>query len=301
MVKLSALQFCSQPDVNQNIEKISSLLSGLLDDKTSQQATTETQLLPKVKQHIVVLPECCLFFGGKDSEQLALAKQTEQSQHLVKSLSALAKQYQITLVAGTIPLLSDDGTKFTNSSCVFSPDGTLLGRYNKIHLFDVNVNDSEKQYLESKVTEAGRSVEVVSLAENKAETATMTIGLSVCYDLRFASLFRALRTKGATVITVPSAFTRVTGKAHWQALLQARAIENQVYIVAAGQEGIHANGRETWGHSMIINPWGEIITCIETGEGFISAQYEQKEINRIRADIPVHEHNKFTVELTKYE
>ena len=281
MVRLSAIQLCSVPNVDENLKNITRHLVALCS-------------LFQEQEHIVVLPECCLFFGGKDSEQLELAKATAQSQLLVSQLSALAKKFSITLVAGTIPLLSRCGEKFTNTSCVFSPSGELLVQYDKIHLFDVNVNDSEKHYLESKYTQAGQSTELV-------KRQNITIGLSVCYDVRFASLYRNLTARGATIITVPSAFTRVTGKAHWQALLQARAIENQVYIIASAQEGIHENGRETWGHSMIISPWGDILACKETGEGFITSSYSQEEINRVRTAMPVHEHNKFTVELNKYE
>ena len=279
MVKLSAIQLCSVPNVEENLKVITEQLSLLCDPDITQD-----------NEHIVVLPECCLFFGGKDSEQLTLAKQTQQSNQLVKALAQLAQQFEITLIAGTIPLLSSSGDKFTNASCVFSPQGELIGQYNKIHLFDVNVNDNEKNYLESKYTQAGTSVENVKCGP-------VNIGLSVCYDVRFAQLYRQLSVQGATIIVVPSAFTRVTGKAHWQALLQARAIENQVYIVAAAQEGVHLNGRETWGHSMIISPWGEILACKPSGEGFISSEYRQEEINQVRAAIPVHEHNKFTVEL----
>ena len=277
MVKLSAIQLCSAPSVSENLAKIAKQLTLLGQDSN-------------VSSHIVVLPECCLFFGGKDAEQLTLAKKTSQSNQLILSLAELAQQFNITLVAGTIPLLAKCGEKFTNTSCVFSPNGELLGQYDKIHLFDVKVNDHEKVYLESKYNQAGQSVEVV-------KQQNITIGLSVCYDIRFAGLYRQLSIDGATVITVPSAFTRVTGKAHWQTLLQARAIENQLYIIAAAQEGIHANGRETWGHSMIISPWGEILALKESGEGFISSQYHPEEINRVRTAIPVHEHNKFTVEL----
>ena len=113
------------------------------------------------------------------------------------------------------------------------------------------------------------------------------IGLSVCFDVRFPLLYQKLSELGADIITVPSAFTRVTGRAHWQTLLQARAIENQVYIVAAGQEGVHANGRETWGHSMIISPWGEILACLEQGEGIVTSDYIPLEIQRIRTSMPL--------------
>jgi predicted amidohydrolase len=282
-IQLSAIQLCSTPNVNENLKAISHQLSLLNDSHTN-----------KTSQHIVVLPECCLFFGGKDAEQLTLAQETQQSQLLVESLATLAKTYQVILIAGTIPLLAPCGTKFTNTSCTFSPEGELLGQYDKIHLFDVDVNDNEKQYRESTYTQAGSATKVI-------EAAGVNIGLSICFDLRFAGLYQQLRDKGADIITVPSAFTRVTGKAHWQALLQARAIENQVYIIAAAQEGVHQNGRETWGHSMIISPWGEILSCLESGVGFVSAECNPKEINRIRTSMPVQKRNQFTVELTVHK
>jgi len=278
MASISAIQLTSRPCVEENLEEISRQLSSLTVSDT----------------HTVVLPECCLFFGGKDAEQLSLAKTSHQSDELRTSLANLAKSYGIYLVAGSIPLYQPKSDKFTNTCCVFSPQGKQLGRYDKIHLFDVNVEDSEKHYRESRYTQAGNKTSVVNIGELK-------LGLSICYDLRFPELFRDLRQSGADIITVPSAFTKVTGKAHWQALLQARAIENQVYIVAAGQEGIHANGRETWGHSMIINPWGEIISSLAQGQGTISAEISPAEIRKIRSAIPVAEHNQFITKLKSYE
>ena len=267
MVKLSAIQLSSAANVEANLAKIAELLSKI----TAAQDDT---------QHLVVLPECCLYFGSKDSEQLDLAKTTAAGNDLRLALAELAKKFGVYLVAGTIPLLAPSSTKFTNSSCVFNPDGELIGQYDKIHLFDVNVSDSTKSYCESRFTQAGKEISVVN-------TDFANIGLSVCFDLRFPNLFQQLSIAGADIITVPSAFTKVTGKAHWQTLLQARAIENQVYIVAAGQEGVHENGRETWGHSMIINPWGEIENSIETGEGYISVEYQKQEITRIRQNMPL--------------
>ena len=288
MVKLSAIQLCSVPDVEQNLATIKRELTALCLEAIADEDFNN------VDEHIVVLPECCLFFGGQEEQQLTLAKNTAATDDLLIALSALACQFNITLIAGTIPLLTPCGEKFTNSCCVFSAQGQLIGRYDKIHLFDVKLNDSKKNYLESTYTQAGQSVELVKQQD-------CNIGLSVCYDVRFPALYRELTTQGATIITVPSAFTRVTGKAHWQALLQARAIENQIYIIAAGQEGVHANGRETWGHSMIISPWGDILALKETGEGYISSPYHPEKINRVRSAMPVNEHNKFTVELKSYE
>jgi predicted amidohydrolase len=281
MVKLSAIQLCSVPDIGENFRTI---------DRYLETLTTESS---HDDEHIVVLPECCLFFGSKDQQQLGLAKESDQLAYqnlfvstLQEQLSRLAKRYSVNLVAGSIPLLSTDGDKFTNSCCVFSSEGELLAQYDKIHLFDVDVQDSEKQYRESRYTQCGN--EVVS-----ATAAGIKIGLSICYDLRFPELYRSLTTLGADIITVPSAFTAVTGKVHWQALLQARAIENQVYIIAAGQQGVHENGRETWGHSMIISPWGEILACLEEGGGCISADFSQEALQKVRKAIPVSEHNQF--------
>jgi len=273
MVKLSAIQLNSKTSVEQNLQAI------------AKQLATLTQTIASEYEHVVVLPECCLFFGANDKVQLQLAKSTQikQSQMISElqiALAQLAKKYNVTLIAGTIPILSEDNEKFTNSSCAFNSNGELIGRYDKIHLFDVNVADSEKNYCESRFTQAGKSPCIV-------KTSVATIGLTVCFDVRFPLLYQKLTTLGADIITVPSAFTRVTGKAHWQTLLQARAIENQVYIIAAGQEGVHENGRETWGHSMIISPWGEILTGIESGEGIISCDYNPEEVKRIRASMPL--------------
>ncbi len=272
MLKLTAIQLCSSPDVEDNLVAINRQLSLLVDS-----CQYNAQM---VTQHLVVLPECCLFFGGRDSEQLDLAKQSEKNNNLVTALATMAKQFNVYLIAGTVPLLNEAGDKFTNSCCVFDPQGKLLTTYDKIHLFDVVVADSEKNYCESRYTQAGDKLRVVN-------TGLANIGLTVCFDLRFPLLFQKLSKLGADIITIPSAFTRVTGKAHWQTLLQARAIENQVYIIAAGQEGIHANGRETWGHSMIISPWGEVLECLAYGEGYISVDYQPKEVTRIRQSMPL--------------
>ena len=248
----------------------------------------------------MVLPECCLFFGGSEKDQLNLAKKNNKDNFAADALAALAKKYQLYLVAGSIPILlpdeeqETDNERFTNSSLVFSPNGELIQRYDKIHLFDAKVTDGQKQYLESTHTQAGKKLSV-------AETKSTHIGLSICYDLRFPELYRQLRTLGADIITVPSAFTATTGKAHWQALLQARAIENQVYVIAAGQQGTHENKRETWGHSMIISPWGEIKACAPDGEGIITITYSPEELAKVREAMPVMNHNKFTSKLTPYE
>lgn len=279
-MQLCAIQMCSSTNITENLADIEKQLTTLQQDQ----------------QQLVVLPECCLFFGGKDKAQLTLAEaEAEQkSDSLQSHLSALAHRFNIFLVAGSIPVLSKSVGKFTNTSIVFSPTGEKLGCYDKLHLFDVAVEDNEKSYCESRYALAGDHISVVDIAKTK-------LGLSICYDLRFPELFRQLTQQGAKIITVPSAFTRVTGAAHWQTLLQARAIENQVYIIAAGQEGVHLNGRETWGHSVIISPWGEVLAQLDTGKGIICADYNEQELLKVRAAMPVAAHNRFNNELMSYE
>lgn len=285
MIILSAIQLNSKANVEQNLVTITQQLQTLVANPVSTQGDNNGTINKDCSdnnkvEHIVVLPECCLFFGSNDTAQLTLAKNTFKNNELQQRLSSLAKRFNVTLIAGTIPLLTEDGNKFTNTSCAFNANGELIGRYDKIHLFDVNVEDNEKNYCESRFTQAGKKTCMVN-------TTSAKIGLSVCFDVRFPMLFQQLTKMGADIITVPSAFTRVTGKAHWQTLLQARAIENQVYIIAAGQEGVHENGRETWGHSMIISPWGEILACLGEGEGIISCEFNPKEIKRIRTSMPL--------------
>lgn len=290
MIKLSAIQLNSTTNVEHNLAVITQQLEKLVLNPVStlgvnnatinEESINSDSITNERIKHIVVLPECCLFFGAKDTDQLSLAKNTQKNNDLQRALSALAKQFNVTFIGGTIPLLTADGNKFTNSSCAFNTKGELIGRYDKIHLFDVNVADNEKNYCESRLTQAGATPCIV-------DTSFAKIGLTVCFDVRFPSLFQKLTAMGADIITVPSAFTRVTGKAHWQTLLQARAIENQVYIIAAGQEGVHENGRETWGHSMIISPWGEVLASLEEGEGIISSEFSPTEIKRIRTSMPL--------------
>ena len=276
MARLSAIQMKSVPNVEDNLIAIEAQLADL----------------PHSDEHLVLLPECCLYFGGKDKEQLLLSQDHEKSELMYRSLADLAEKYQVDLIAGSIPISSKDASsdRFTNTSIAFSKQGKELARYSKIHLFDVEVNDGEKNYSESRYTEPGETVVNVDVGY-------ANVGLSVCYDIRFPELYRQLRTRGADIITVPAAFTKVTGQAHWQTLLQARAIENQVFIVAAGQQGTHANGRETFGHSMIIDPWGDIMTYLSTDEGAVTTEFSLEQLKQIRQAMPVELHNQFESKL----
>ncbi|QDP00291.1 carbon-nitrogen hydrolase family protein [Thalassotalea sp. PS06] len=277
---LTAMQMTSVPDVSENLAQIERLLQ-------QHQQTFDTQ-----SEHLVVLPECCLYFGGSDKQQSQIAEPLSDAADncMQTQLAALARQYQCFLLAGSVPVKSPLANKFYANSLLYSPDGKLIADYQKLHLFDVNVDDGTRQYRESNLTEAGTKLSCVNIAG-------IQVGLAICYDLRFPELFRAYRQLGAKVICVPSAFTRVTGEAHWFALLKARAIENQVYIVAAAQQGVHANGRETFGHAMIVDPWGECTVFAGAGEGFASLQFDADFLETVRRNIPVNEHNRFIVDL----
>lgn len=276
-MRISLLQCQSSRDVSANLLFIESQLEELTRDRLQWD---------KDAPHLVVLPECSLLFGGHESQQLAYAGDSHLSP-LKSALSALAARYCVYMVAGTIPALAADGRVY--SRCyLFDDKGDTLGQYDKLHLFDVDVADGTKQYRESETFCPGNHISVIDTPFGK-------IGLTICYDLRFPDLFRALRLAGAEIITVPSAFTKVTGEAHWQVLLQARAIETQCFILAAGQWGAHNEGsRETWGQSMVIGPWGEVIAEQKTGTGWVHADIDVAEVHSIRSKMPVAQHNRFT-------
>ncbi|WP_244595971.1 carbon-nitrogen hydrolase family protein [Pseudidiomarina aestuarii] len=240
--------------------------------------------LPAARPQLVVLPEACLCFGAGDKRQRELAELTGEGS-MQAQLAELARDFGVYLVAGTIPLIDDmEQAKFTAASLVFDPQGTCIARYNKVHLFDVDVDDNTKSYRESAWTEAGDEVVTVS-------TEFGVLGLAVCYDVRFPELFRALRERGADLIVLPSAFTQVTGAAHWHVLTRARAIEQQCALVAAAQVGTHANGRQTFGHALIVDAWGSIVAeCEQPSEGLATASIELHKQQQIRANIPVSKH-----------
>ncbi len=232
-----------------------------------------------------MLPECSLLFGGHEDQQLAVASSDEESE-LKQQLAALAKRYQVYMVAGTIPISADAGRVYSRSY-LFDDQGNTLGSYDKLHLFDVEVADDTKSYRESDTFCPGDRITVIDTPFGK-------IGLAICYDIRFADLFRALRLAGAELIALPSAFTKVTGEAHWQTLIQARAIETQCYLLAADQWGQHNHGgRETWGQSMIVDPWGRIIAEKKSGLGWVQSRIDLGELAKIRQQIPVVKHNRF--------
>ena len=243
---------------------------------------------------LVLLPEVFAVLEGGPMRPYG----EEQGAGPIQSfLSAQAKRHGIYLVGGTIPLISRpklqkgdadyliEGRRVRPASLVYAPNGEMVARYDKIHLFDVSVADAQASYSESRSYEAGD--EIVC-----SDTAIGKLGLSVCYDLRFPELYRELFAQGAQIVTVPSAFTKITGSAHWEVLLRARAIENQCYVIAAGQGGRHNEKRETWGHSMVIDPWGAVLDQKEEGEGIAVAEIDLEYLDSIRARMPIAQQRK---------
>lgn len=274
---VAAIQMVSTPDVSVNLESAAALLKQAAERGAN----------------LVLLPEVFAVLEGGPMREFGEIEGSADAV-LQNFLADQAKQHGFIVVGGTIPLISRPNRGITESieliedgrvraSClVFNESGESVGRYDKIHLFDVVVNDEQSQYSESRSYEAGTDVVHV-------ETSVGKLGLSVCYDLRFPELYRQLFLAGSQIVTVPAAFTKVTGAAHWEILLRARAIENQCFVVAAGQGGQHSESRETWGHSMIIDPWGVILHQIDVGEGIAIAEIDTARIDEIRAGMPISE------------
>ncbi|MDA8622066.1 carbon-nitrogen hydrolase family protein [Psychrosphaera sp.] len=273
MMNAYVLQMTSTPNVEENLTFVRSVLG--------KQASV---LGAELHSSIVVLPECFACFGGKDNLNLGIAEDIGNGPVQLE-LAYIAKEFGIYLVAGSFPTKSLDN-KFLATSLVFDPSGTLIADYQKIHLFDVEVDDNTGSYRESDSTDAGNKVVVF-------ETPAGKVGVAICYDLRFPGLFQELRALGASTIVLPSAFTERTGQAHWLPLIQARAIENQVYIVAANQNGVHKNDRETFGHSMVVSPWGSILANAERQNGLFGSALDMIKLQEIRSKMPVFVHNKF--------
>lgn len=274
--RVAVIQMVSSDDVQENLRVAADWIARAAQDGAG----------------LVVLPEN---FAVLDSGPVRAhgERQGDPQGPLQQFLAGQARHHGIYVVGGTIPLLTrpgadgavlDDG-RVRPASLLYGPDGQLLARYDKMHLFDVEVADAQSRYRESDTFEAGTEVVVADLP-------MATVGMSICYDLRFAELYRRLAGDRAELVTVPSAFTKVTGEAHWEVLLRARAIENQVYILAPNQGGRHNATRETWGHSMIVDPWGRIVACHECGEGMAVADIDLRALHELRARMPVMQHRK---------
>lgn len=268
-VLIAAIQLCSGPDLAANLDA----------------AERQLREAAAAGARLAVLPENFAVFDATQYRQVAL-----QLPSILAWLAALARELDLWVVAGTLLAASrPDGAPVPDgrvrTAChVISAAGECVARYDKTHLFDVDVPDSQGAYRESATFEPGDEVVCV-------ETPFGRIGLTICYDLRFPELFRALVDKGAGLVTVPAAFTAVTGEAHWQVLLRARAIENQVMVVGAGQGGWHNPSRQTWGHTQIIDAWGRVLAeQVTDGAGFVLARWDRDEQVSLQNRMPVRKH-----------
>ncbi|HEY0675273.1 MAG TPA: carbon-nitrogen hydrolase family protein [Immundisolibacter sp.] len=237
---------------------------------------------------LVALPENFALLGRREQDKLAVAE-PDGAGPIQDFLADTACRHGIHLIGGTIPLRGADPQRVRAACLLHGPDGQRLARYDKIHLFDVDVGESAaggERYRESASIEPGQTVVTVN-------TELGCIGLAVCYDLRFPELFRALQARGAQILVLPSAFTETTGAAHWHLLCRARAVENLCYLVAPGQGGLHDNGRRTYGHSLIASPWGEVLAeRIEMGEGTVCATIDLAAMERVRERFPALQHRR---------
>ena len=267
-LNIASIQMVSTPDLEVNLETASSFIA--------QAANAGAQL--------AVLPEYFCLMGLKDTDKVR-ARESYRNGPIQERLCAIAKENNIYLIAGTIPLEASDPQKVLNTTLVFDPQGQNIGRYDKIHLFDFQTET--ERYQESETIEAGNAPGLLNINIDGQE---WVLGLSICYDLRFPELYRALGQVDCHVI--PAAFTFTTGKDHWEILLRARAIENQCYVLASAQGGTHLNQRRTWGHSMLIDPWGEVLADLPEGEGFISGVLCKDKLNDVRSKLPALTHRK---------
>ena len=229
---------------------------------------------------LVVLPEYFCFMGRTDRDKLDIAEAPGDGP-LQQMLSNAAREHGLWLIGGTLPIRTDDPDRVLNANCVYAPDGSLVLRYDKIHLFKYETE--RDHYDEGRTIRAG--AEPMSF-----RAGALKVALSVCYDLRFPELYRALMHPPCDLISVPAAFTHTTGLAHWELLLRARAVENQCYVIAAAQGGVHENGRRTFGHSMVIDPWGQVLSVLPEGEGVVLAELDPARIAQVREQLPALRH-----------
>ena len=265
-MKTAALQMVSTPDWPSNRDAAARLIAAA--------AAAGAQL--------VQLPEYFCVLGRRDTDKLALAEEPGQGP-IQDFLSATAREHGLWLVGGTLPVATRSEGLALNRCVAYAPDGHAAAHYDKIHLFAFD-KDGES-FNEGRTLIAG--TEPVAL-----QMGPLRVGLSICYDLRFPELYRALMSPPCDLLCVPSAFTHTTGQAHWELLLRARAVENQCYVLAAAQGGNHLNGRRTWGHSMIVDPWGEVVDMLPEGEGMVIADVDLERLAAVRSQLPALRHRR---------
>lgn len=265
-MKVAAIQMVAGSDLEANLNQAYALL------KQAAQLGAE----------LAALPEYFCLIGAKDTDKLAIAE-PEGEGKIQRFLSQTAHELKLWIVGGTLPLAASDPGHARNSVLVYAPTGELVTRYDKIHLF--RFDNGQERYDESHVLERGHASVRFELPSRDGHT--WRIGLSVCYDLRFPELYRSQQ---VDVWLAPSAFTYTTGQAHWEVLLRARAIENLAYVMAPAQGGVHPGGRRTWGHSMVVEPWGTVMGMLAEGEGVVLVDLEASHLQNVRRQLPALQH-----------
>ena len=267
-MKVAAVQMVSTPDLDRNLQAAAIGIA----EAAAAGAT------------LVALPEYFCLLGRNDGDKLAIAE-SDGDGPIQSFLADTAAQHGLWLVGGTLPMRSAQAGQVLNSSCAYGPDGRRVARYDKIHLFAFD--NGRERYDEGRTLLAGS--EPVAF-----DAGGVRVGMSVCYDLRFPELYRALTCgpRACDLIAVPSAFTHTTGEAHWELLLRARAVENQAYVIAAAQGGLHENGRRTWGHSMLVDPWGKVVDCRPEGAGVVIGEVDSQRLTDVRQQLPALSHRR---------
>lgn len=268
-MKIAAIQMVSGQDAQTNLEQALQLIA------QAAQAGAE----------LVGLPEYFCLIGQKDSDKLAI-QEAIGAGPLQDALAQAARQYGIWLAGGTLPITARASDHVSNTTLVWNPQGQVVARYDKIHLFAFD--NGRESYDESRVLEAGRTPTVFELPSRDGQV--WRVALSVCYDMRFPELYRQLQ---ADLIMAPSAFTHTTGQAHWEVLLRARAIENLAYLMAPAQGGLHPSGRRTWGQTLAIDPWGQVLSQQTEGAGVVLADCDWARLQEVRAQLPALKHRVF--------
>ena len=267
LIKIAAIQMASGPSVAANLSEAERLI----------------ELAANQGAKLVVLPEYFAIMGMKETDKVAVREQ-EGKGPIQTFLSKIAKEHGIWLIGGSVPMVSNFPNKVRNSCLVYDDKGKQVARYDKIHLFGLDLGN--EHYHEENTIESGNAIQVVDTPFGK-------IGLSICYDLRFPELYRAMGE--VNIIVIPAAFTETTGKAHWETLVRARAIENLSYVIAAAQGGYHLSGRETHGNSMIVDPWGVILDRLPRGSGVVIATMNPQYQTSLRKSLPALKHRTIKV------
>lgn len=274
MSKLAAIQMSSGSNIQANLDEATKLI----EQAASQGA------------ELIVLPENFSQMPMNDNDRVSNAENINDGR-VQNFLSVQAEKFNTWIVGGTIPITSDEEGKAYSSSLLYNNLGEQVARYDKIHMFDVLIEANNETYNESATTVAGDKAIVV-------ETPFGKLGLSVCYDLRFPELYRTMVDQGMEICAIPSAFTAFTGQSHWEPLVRARAIENQCYVIASAQGGYHVNNRQTYGHSMIVNPWGNILGSVGTGPGVVITELDRSVLETTRSKFQVLNHRKLNCKIS---